>query len=593
MSYLSLARRYRPGDFESILAQKHITKTLSNAISSNRIAHAYLFCGPRGTGKTSTARVLAKSLNCHKGPTATPCGECPNCLEIKSGVSPDVLEIDAASNRGIDDIRELRENVRYSPAASRYKIYIIDEVHRLTGEAFDALLKTLEEPPAHVIFIFATTEPQALPATILSRTQRFDFRRIPVSALAESISAVARSEGVEIEPKAAMIAARKADGSLRDALSLLDQLINIGSGTITAELIADAMGLIKSDLLIDLFEKIFKHDTAEVMAVFDRCYREGGDIDELAEELTAFCGKLLMIKNGVSDAAALDLDLAELDKIATMISPIDSADLLGLAEIMADYHADRKSGLDPLIAMEIALTRMANLDRAVDIEELLVRTGQSQSAGRPRPVLPTGGSAVLADKVSSGKPGISPAPEKGDAHTGGEGDRKNEDYPHDRPKRVLSDIAAWWPDFLLYLKSKSRAVWSNIIHAKPAISDGNSLSLAFSNNHEFYLKFMDRENRNFLHERLKEFCGASYSIEYIRAEASISPEDYGADNGESQPESAPTVGIKRQTKGSGSSPRWRGSKEQFAKEFLDRNPLMKRLHDLIGGEDMAFRGNLA
>ncbi|NLI15737.1 MAG: DNA polymerase III subunit gamma/tau, partial [candidate division Zixibacteria bacterium] len=188
MTYLALARRYRPADFESILAQKRITRTLANAITTGRISHAYLFCGPRGTGKTSTARVLAKSLNCKNGPTATPCGECSNCLEIKQGNSPDVFEIDAASNRGIDDIRELRENVRYSPAASRYKIYIIDEVHRLTHEAFDAILKTLEEPPPHVIFIFATTEPQALPATILSRTQRFDFRRVPVSALAEAIN---------------------------------------------------------------------------------------------------------------------------------------------------------------------------------------------------------------------------------------------------------------------------------------------------------------------------------------------------------------------------------------------------------------------
>ncbi len=593
MSYLSLARRYRPGDFQSILAQRHITGTLSNAIASNRIAHAYLFCGPRGTGKTSTARVLAKSLNCHKGPTPTPCGECPNCLEIKLGVSPDVLEIDAASNRGIDDVRELRENVRYSPAASRYKIYIIDEVHRLTGEAFDALLKTLEEPPPHVIFIFATTEPQALPATILSRTQRFDFRRIPVSALAESISAVAKSEGVEIEPKAAMIAARKADGSLRDALSFLDQLINIGSGTITAELITDAMGLIKSDLLIDLFEKIFNHDTAQVMAVFDRYYREGSDIDELAEELTDFCAKLLMIKNGVKDAAALDLDSVELDKISSMIARLDSADLLGLAQIMSDYHADRKSGLDPLIAMEIALVRMANLDRAVDITELLGRFDNSRSGGQPEPNLPKNVSLNSAGKVSPDHPRISPAPEKSSRPIEIENDRKNEEYPPNRQKRALGDLAAWWPEFLLYLKSKSRAIWSNIIEATPAISGESSLRLTFSNNHEFNLKFMNREKRNSLHEWLKEFCGADYSVDYVKAAASISPENNGVENGDPRSESVPLPSARAETKAGGSSPRWRGSKEQFAREFLERNPLLKMLHDLIEGEDIGFKGNLA
>ena len=205
MSYLALARRYRPEDFTKILAQNHITKTLTNAVSSGRISQAYLLCGPRGTGKTSTARVLAKSLNCETGPTSTPCCECINCKEIKAGISPDVFEIDAASNRGIDDIRELRENVRYAPVSSRYRVYIIDEVHRLTQEAFDALLKTLEEPPPHVVFIFATTEPQNLPATILSRTQRFDFKRVPVSVLAETVNNVAKSEGLEIEPKAAVL----------------------------------------------------------------------------------------------------------------------------------------------------------------------------------------------------------------------------------------------------------------------------------------------------------------------------------------------------------------------------------------------------
>jgi len=278
MSYLALARRYRPDDFSGILAQNHITKTLTNAVSSGRISQAYLFCGPRGTGKTSTARVLAKSLNCEKGPTPTPCSECNNCKEIKAGVSPDVFELDAASNRGIDDIRELRENVRYAPVASRYKIYIIDEVHR----AFDALLKTLEEPPAHVIFIFATTEPQQLPATILSRTQRFDFKRVPVSTLAEAVNDVAKTEEMEIEPKAALLIARKADGSLRDALSLLDQLTSFSDGKITTESTSEILGLVKSDFLFDITSAIISHDTAAALEMFSIYFNEGGDIDELA-----------------------------------------------------------------------------------------------------------------------------------------------------------------------------------------------------------------------------------------------------------------------------------------------------------------------
>jgi DNA polymerase-3 subunit gamma/tau len=241
MSYLALARKYRPGNFENIVSQHHITTTLKNAVELGRISHAYLFCGPRGTGKTTTARVLAKALNCEKGPTPEPCGVCTVCVEIARCSSPDVFEIDAASNRGIDDIRELRENVRYAAVGGRYKIYIVDEVHRLTKEAFDALLKTLEEPPSHVIFIFATTEPQALPPTILSRTQRYDFKRIPVSALAEAINSIAQKESLTIDPDAALMVAKKADGSLRDAISLLDQLSSFSENRIDVARAAEVL----------------------------------------------------------------------------------------------------------------------------------------------------------------------------------------------------------------------------------------------------------------------------------------------------------------------------------------------------------------
>jgi len=231
LEYLVLARKFRPQTFEDVAGQEHVVKTLRNSIGQGRVAHAFLFSGPRGVGKTSVARILAKSLNCEKGPTATPCNVCSNCREITNGSSLDVREIDGASNRGIDEIRELRENVKFAPAAAKYKIYIIDEVHMLTREAFNALLKTLEEPPSHVIFIFATTESHKVPATIISRCQCYDFRRISLKEIAANLGRVAAAEGIKISPSALLWIAEAGDGSMRDAQSIFDQVISYAGMT--------------------------------------------------------------------------------------------------------------------------------------------------------------------------------------------------------------------------------------------------------------------------------------------------------------------------------------------------------------------------
>ena len=556
MSYLALARRYRPENFTKLLAQSHITRTLSSAVDSGRVSHAYLFCGPRGTGKTSAARILAKSVNCQKGPSSSPCGECVNCREIKAGISPDVFEIDAASNRGIDDIRELRENVRYAPVSSRYKIYIIDEVHRLTNEAFDALLKTLEEPPRQVIFIFATTEPQKLPATILSRTQRFDFKRIPVSSLAETVGDVAAKEGLRIEARAALMVARKADGSLRDALSLLDQLISFSEGNITAEATAEILGLIKTDFLFELTGAIIRHDTPAVLELFNIYFGEGSDIDELATELASFLGRLLLIKNGIKDAALLEMDSMEREKAATLIELVDTADILRMTRILADFIRDKKSGIDPMVAMEIALAGLAGMDKSIDIGRLLIDLGDAGHLGNRHSGSST--QTVARQSYSPESPAKSPEIDPGEQRRASPPAPPPEiapSGPHD-----LADIGQWWPNFLGFIKAKSMALWVNLQHAVIEKVEDNTLYLGFSEQRSANRKMLAKDKKSLL-TQLQEFCGNNVGLGLVKSSlekdsASIKP----------------------------------AMPAQGAEEFLQQHPQIKKLHDLIDGEIIRFGG---
>ncbi|HEX2949291.1 MAG TPA: DNA polymerase III subunit gamma/tau [Armatimonadota bacterium] len=302
MAYQSLYRKYRSRDFSDLVGQHHVTQTLANAIASGRVAHAYLFCGPRGTGKTSTARVLAKALNCVHGPTAKPCDECPHCQAIRQGSAMDVIEIDAASNRNIDDIRQLREQVNYPPVELRYKFYIVDEVHQLTKDSFNAFLKTLEEPPGHVIFVLCTTDPHQLPATILSRCQRFDFHRITLDDIVERMRWIVGQEGWTVEDEGLYLLARAANGGLRDALSLLDQAASYAGTTITAQHVRDILGGIDLDLLLNFSDFILRKDANGLFQLIDRILAEGKDVPQLVAELIQHWRNLLRVTIGGADA---------------------------------------------------------------------------------------------------------------------------------------------------------------------------------------------------------------------------------------------------------------------------------------------------
>lgn len=382
MTYLALARKCRPQKFSEVISQEHITKTLSNAILAGRIHHAYLFSGPRGTGKTTTARILAKSLNCANPKAAEPCDECPSCRDIISGVSPNVLEIDAASNRGIDDIRNLREFIKYSPVGGKYKIYIIDEVHQLTSEAFNALLKTLEEPPAHGVFVFATTEPQRVPLTVLSRCLRFDFRLLPFSKIAEFLQRLCDAEGVKIEPGALNLVASKAEGSMRDGLSLLDQILSFGEKKISLEMVTSTLGIMDRETLFGLSEVIFERESGRALKIVNDFALSGGSFELLATSLQEHLRNLLFAKVAPDIGELLEVTDKDLERYRELAEGYEESDILRAINLFSELEITlKRKTSEPRIATEITIVKAASLDRTVKIEKIL-----KQLSSQPSPL---------------------------------------------------------------------------------------------------------------------------------------------------------------------------------------------------------------
>ena len=385
MSYLVLARKWRPQTFSDLVGQEHVSQTLKNAIDGGRVAHAFLFTGARGVGKTSSARILAKALNCESGLSVEPCNTCSTCLEITEGNSVDVFEIDGASNTGVDDIRELRDNIKYLPSRSRYKIFIIDEVHMLTTNAFNALLKTLEEPPAHVKFIFATTEPHKVPITILSRCQRFDFKRIALPRIVARLRYIVDQEGVTVSDEALTIVARKGDGSMRDSLSTLDQVLAFCGESVADADVTGLLGVVDRRLVLDAARAVFEGDLRGVLELV-------AQVDSFGYSMRQFCQELIdlfrsvAIVQAVGDAAGLlDLSEAELAELAVLAKKQNPGELQRYLTLLLKAEGEMAHASFPRLILEMALMKMATLRPAIPVQDLLQRIAALEGSAAPRP----------------------------------------------------------------------------------------------------------------------------------------------------------------------------------------------------------------
>ncbi len=411
MAYIAMARKWRPESFNDLVGQEHIAKTIENAIVGGRLHHAFLFTGTRGVGKTTSARILAKTLNCTGGDPLVPCGKCKSCLDIASGHPMDVIEIDAASNTGVDNIRDLLEQTQYTPMIGKYKVFVIDEVHMLSKGAFNALLKTLEEPPPHVIFIFATTEVNKVPQTILSRVQRFDFKRLTTKQITSRLKYICEQESISTDAEALGMIAEKADGSMRDALTFFDQAYAFTGNDMNADSVRSVLGVPPNDLYFALLESIEKHDLKGTFAVVDKASETGVEFAPLLDGFAKFVRNRLYVKVGGISAEELNISEGLYEKLNSCAPSLGNGDLLRIARILTDLQGNIRRSTNPRLLVESAFARMAYLDRVVDLKRALAAINDPASQGSKKKLTePQAQASTAAFTAPAPVPQAAPAP---------------------------------------------------------------------------------------------------------------------------------------------------------------------------------------
>jgi DNA polymerase-3 subunit gamma/tau len=505
MAYVSLTLKYRPGTFADVVGQEHVTRTLRNAVASGRIHHAYLFSGPRGTGKTSVARVLGKALNCEHGPTPDPCGECAACRAIREGRALDIIEIDAASNRGIDEIRDLREKVKYSPAEARHKLYILDEVHMLTTEAFNALLKTLEEPPAHAFFVLATTEPHRVPATIASRCQRFDFRRLGVTEIADALRRIAEAEEIAADPDALVAIARVADGGMRDAQSILDQMRAYAGDHIDLHTVNSVLGATDAQTLTQIIGAVLAEDYKAICEIVDRLIAAGKDLGQLLDDLMQYSRDLSRICLGVE-----------------AVGPAAGAD--HIEEIRRQAKA-----LGPERAMHLmthfAQVRQAfrqSTQHALLLETALLEAGRSAQAPPPQ-AAPTPRPAAVAQTLPprprplAERPSRQAAPSRRSAPVAqAPAPQRSATPPPTTPPSGplrLEIVRQHWPNVEGALRRmRHLPAWAMAQHGRITAVEGNRVTLTFPHDRRSLFEMITGARKRALEEALTQVVGTEIEL---------------------------------------------------------------------------------
>ncbi len=510
MSYYVFSRKYRPQKFSEVLAQKHVSETLTRAIEHDRIAQAYLFCGVRGTGKTTVARILAKRLNCANPRGSEPCDECDSCVGIIKGRSLDVLEIDAASHTSVDDVRELRESIKYAPVSGKHKVYIIDEVHRLSGSAFDALLKTLEEPPAHAVFVFATTEAHKVPQTILSRCQRYDFKRIPEAELRAALRNIAEKENLKITDDATAELARRGDGSLRDALSILDQVASWQHDEIDMKLLTEALGILPRSEYRSLLGLIRAKNAAGIISRIDQVLKSGVGAAEFVRGFQEEIRMMLVFKAAPELGTDYGVTAEEAEDYRRQTAEYALNDLLRMQNLLVALEEKIRDGFDPVINLELTLLKLMQMEDSVSVESALraLASGKSLTPA-------TGATPAEAKKKSVSPPAISqpitltkpaePTPRPESAPT-----------PEPPQEAARVDLTSLWQSFLTALKPVHRNLQIKLSLAQPRAVDGNKLTVAFDRMGEVHVRyFQDRALQQILEQVVKQVSGRDFRFQFI------------------------------------------------------------------------------
>jgi DNA polymerase III subunit gamma/tau len=535
MNHTTLYRRWRPRRFGGIVGQEPVVRTLRRAIEMDRVSHAYLFSGPRGTGKTSTAKVLAMGLNCEKGPTPEPDGTCQSCRAIVSNSSMDVLEMDAASNRGIDEIRDLRDKVNLAPVAGRMKVYIIDEVHMLTAEAFNALLKMLEEPPEHVIFVLATTEKHKVLPTIISRCQSFDFRRPSIETLTEKLREISNAEGIEVEPEALTVIARQGRGSFRDAEGLLDQLSSFAEGRITASMVRELLGGVGPESLIETTYALHERRAADALRIVDRLSGEGKDLGQFVGELLAHLRNLMLLPYA-PEVALAEVGAEERPQLEEQANAVPTAEVVRLIEALDDAVSLMRRGADPKLELELVFVKLTRDYTEPDMGAILGRLESLERAVENGSVA-TNPPRATADTVRE-----EPPAEREPAHETVEPDAPSDDASlledsDDRPETGV-DLASEWHGIMGELKRRRQALTAAVYgEARVESFDGSVLRLIYPEEQSFHVGMAkDPGHLQKLGEVLEERLGSAPRLEIKAAgEASATTAT------EEQPPTAPPI----------------------------------------------------